>query len=54
MIWSLSFTSKRHNKVRQCWERQHWRIHMLFLIIPLWIDNWKTEYIYANGKLVEE
>lgn len=53
MLFSMSFSHKRYIKKRQCWVREHWRVHLLFFVIPLWINNWKTEYIHANGKPLE-
>lgn len=54
MIWAFSFTHKRYSRTLRCWERRHYKVYMLFLIIPLYIDNWKTEMTHANGKLIDE
>lgn len=54
MIWAFSFTHKRFVRKLKCWERRHYKVYMLVLIIPLYINNWKTEYINANGKPIEE
>lgn len=54
MIWKFSFYHDRHVVTLRCLERKHYKIYMLFLIIPLYIDNWKTEYVDGNGKTIEK
>lgn len=54
MIWTFSWISVVPDKsIRGCFTRRYWRCHMLLIIIPPWLDNWKTETIYPNGKLHE-
>lgn len=54
MILIINFHTKNKGLRDSYWTRRYWRVWLVFWIIPIVVDNYKTEYIYPNGDPYEK